>query len=107
MNYLNYFIDGGGFPVKRQESDNKLFNVKGYLIRDDWDKVFEKIRSFFHPTEKNNYLSAKNTSGNVVGIKNGIAYFGNTFPDSDNNYYFWTNKNANNKPIPSWIQFQS
>ena len=106
MNYLQY-LQEGGMPVKTVEMDKLLIPWKtGYLITDDINKVYENIKNRINSFKEDSSVPNKNTSGNVVGIVDGIAYFGDTMPSTNRDNYVWTNKKANNHPIPNWIQFK-
>ena len=110
MNYLQYLQEGGR-PVKKVEMDRWVIPWKtGYLITDDSNndsnKAYENTKNRINSFKEDSSVPNKNTSGNVVGIVDGIAYFGDTMPSTNRDNYVWTNKKANNRPIPNWIQFK-
>ena len=105
MNYLQYLQEGGSVTNKEMKRYfiPSIGNSGNYRFYNEFTDFYENIKNRINSFKEDSSVPNKNTSGNVVGIVDGIAYFGDTMPSTNRDNYVWTNKKANNRPIPNWI----
>lgn len=106
MNYLEYMQDGGGF-LRFDSLKNDWFGSGSKLGRDDLKGFYEYLKRKFSRIKEDSATPSEDNSSIVVGVKDGIAYYGNAVPNGDNSHYFRINDKNRTNTLPSWIQFRS